>query len=334
MTSDPTPQPIEPPKSKSRLRLILSVAISAGILLILFRFLDSDRLLQAIGRVSLPWYLLALVFACMSQVIDASRLTMIVRGYARLTVWQVLATRFSGFFYQFFLPGGTGGFAVRWYKMNRYAQAPASVLMAMLYDRILLAFSFAFIGGLALLIDAPFDSHPFAGAALMAYGVVFGIYAALFWAINDVRFFKFVTALPMPRLIRRSLDKLEPTVRTAAEIPVGRKLAFSVVAIVQITLRCITLAFIMKAIGVSLPWLPLVWIRCLVFCVLLIPISFSGLGTRDAVLVTMLKPYGIPPEAAIVIATLMFGVFFLLAIVGGVVELCSHQPSRNTKESY
>ncbi len=327
MNSEPTGQSAALRQKRPIARVVLPLIISAGIFLILLRFLDSDKLLQAIRRVSLPWYLLSLGIACLSQAVDASRLSLIVRGYAHISTWRVLASRFSGFFYQFFLPGGTGGFAVRWYKINRHAQAPAQVLIAMLYDRILLAFSFTLIGGLALLLDFPFRSNPLAHAALIAYTIVFSTYAVMFWAVIDFRFFKLVAALPLPGFIRRHLAKLEPTVRTATEFPIGLKLLLLGGATTQVILRCIGLALIMKAIGFSLPWLTTIWIRCLVFCVMLIPISFSGLGTRDVLLVTILEPYGVEPEMAIVVATLMFGVFVFFAMLGGIVELFSHQPS-------
>ncbi len=327
MNAEPTGQAATLRPKQSRLRLVLPLVSSAGIFLILFRFLDSDKLLQSIARVSLPWYLLSLCMACLSQVVDASRLSMIVRGYVHVSTWHILASRFSGFFYQFFLPGGAGGFAVRWYKINRQARAPGQILIAMLYDRMLLAFSFTLVGVLALLLDFPFRSNPLAHAALMAYVTVLSPFAVMFWAINDFRFYRFILSLPLPGFIRRHLTRIEPTVRTATEFPIGRKLLLFGGAVIQIILRCIALALILKAIGAPLPWLPTIWIRCLVFCVMLIPVSFSGLGTRDVLLVSMLQPYGIEPEMAVVVATLMFGVLLLFAGAGGVVELLLHTPS-------
>jgi len=63
---------------------------------------------------------------------------------------------------------------------------------------------------------------------------------------------------------------------------------------------------IARSIGIDLPVVTLSAIFAIAGAVAVLPIAPSGLGTRDAALVTLLAPFGIPTEQAVALAFLMF----------------------------
>jgi uncharacterized protein (TIRG00374 family) len=69
-------------------------------------------------------------------------------------------------------------------------------------------------------------------------------------------------------------------------------------------------------LDVSLPYLAV----CLSIAgvITLLPISFSGLGTRDAILIALFSPIGLPPEEAVAFSTLFFLVSYVASgSIGG-----------------
>jgi uncharacterized protein (TIRG00374 family) len=75
--------------------------------------------------------------------------------------------------------------------------------------------------------------------------------------------------------------------------------------------QCYLLA---KAIGVSISYLQVSYAVSLGSLVTLLPISFSGLGTREAVMISYLSRWGVDPELALSLSLLIFITFY---IVGG-----------------
>ena len=71
------------------------------------------------------------------------------------------------------------------------------------------------------------------------------------------------------------------------------------------------------AVGMQIPVIPLCSALILAGILALLPIAPSGLGTRDATLVFLLAPYGVPAEQAVALALLMFISIILSSFLGG-----------------
>ena len=61
-----------------------------------------------------------------------------------------------------------------------------------------------------------------------------------------------------------------------------------------------------RSIGIDIPLISLSAIFMIAGTIAVLPVAPSGLGTRDAALVTMLASYGISTEQAVALAFLMF----------------------------
>ena len=79
----------------------------------------------------------------------------------------------------------------------------------------------------------------------------------------------------------------------------------------------------LRALGYSLPFLANLWIAPVLFFVLLLPVSFGGLGVREAAFILLYGLFGVPPEIALLVSFFnLFGIL-LNSLIGGVVLLVS-----------
>lgn len=72
-----------------------------------------------------------------------------------------------------------------------------------------------------------------------------------------------------------------------------------------------------RATGIDIPATVIIAAFTLTGIIVLIPIAPSGLGTRDAALITLLAPYHIATEQAVALAFLMFISIVLSSTIGG-----------------
>lgn len=74
---------------------------------------------------------------------------------------------------------------------------------------------------------------------------------------------------------------------------------------------------IARSIGITVPILTLLATFAITSIIAILPIAPSGLGTRDAALLTLLAPFGVDPSHAIALASLMFVSIVLSSGLGG-----------------
>jgi len=71
-----------------------------------------------------------------------------------------------------------------------------------------------------------------------------------------------------------------------------------------------------KGIGISIPFLYFAIAITVTGFITLIPVSVSGIGTRDAALILLLSPFLIPKEQIIVLSTLMLAMLLFAGLIG------------------
>ena len=89
--------------------------------------------------------------------------------------------------------------------------------------------------------------------------------------------------------------------------------------------------FFALALFLPLTYVTLAWVRTVVYLLVLLPVSFSGLGVREGAMLLLLGPYGIEPAHIVALSMLVFIAVLLHAAVGGVYEIAdafTHTRSR------
>ncbi|GBD39749.1 hypothetical protein HRbin37_02035 [bacterium HR37] len=75
------------------------------------------------------------------------------------------------------------------------------------------------------------------------------------------------------------------------------------------------------SLKLELSFVTIGWIRSAVVLATMFPVSFSGLGIREGVLLVLLKPFEVSEKEALALSFLVFcTTLLLIGIIGGILE--------------
>ena len=269
-----------------RLGLWLLKLIGVGLFVLILNQIDRSALKLQLEQtnmifVGLSFLLLFLVYFC-----KAKRFAVLVHQAGTILPfqkhWQIFNT---GVFLAGITPGKIG-------EMGRAAYLKAEGMNAG-------------IAIVLMIIDRILDVVFIAILTVVSAGILFGWQWAVIGAL--VMGIGFSLAL----LIRRASTILRTHITATSIAPVT---LWTVASWTVYFTWAITLAY---TVGIHVP--VMVLFSALVFAgiLALLPIAPSGLGTRDATLVFLLAPYGVPAEQAVALALLMFISIILSSFLGG-----------------
>jgi uncharacterized protein (TIRG00374 family) len=233
---------------------------------------------------------------------------------ARPGLVETLRAHGAGLFANLCLPSLVGGDVVRAALLLRAGHAPEAVAVGSATDRLLDTAGLVAIAAVAaLLVPAPLDptlERILAAAALLVVaGVVAGLVAL--YALDLSR---------MPAAVRRAATRLRGALREMAARPLAAALSFGLSVSIQSGFIALNVA-LARAVGIDvaagiwfLAW-PLAKIAAL------LPVSFGGIGVREAALVGLLRPFGVPPALAVAQGLLWAGVLLVGGLVAGASSL-------------
>lgn len=285
-----------PPSLAARLlrswwtRLLVSVAILAY----LASTLDMTASLRAVLTVDRGPLALVLALVAIDRLVMIARWVLLLRatgapiaaaGAARI----FLISSFIGSF----LPAGVGGDAARAYGLSRVTDAGPDALASVIVDRVLGILALLTMGVVGVIVWMPASDLDWraAAAALFVAAVCVGV----FWA---------------DRLLTPIAHLVPPLHRVALAISRYRDhrsalthvMLWSVV--VQV-LRIVQAYVLGLGLGIQVPFRYYLLFMPVGLLMLLLPISVSGFGVPQGVIVWLLRPMGVADERAFALATLI-----------------------------
>ncbi|HEX2451812.1 MAG TPA: lysylphosphatidylglycerol synthase transmembrane domain-containing protein, partial [Gemmatimonadales bacterium] len=227
-------------------------------------------------------------------------------------------------FYGLILPGTISGGLIRWYKLAKQGE-PVRALAALTWDRLADAAAVAGIGVAGWLLSRPGGAHTAVGLALLA---VFAGLALLYLVGFSHRTGEFLL-LPIETVVRRlrgrwGHTKLQEAIAAARQYHKAEPGFPYAVAVLSIAAQVAGAgAFLLwaRSIGTSVGFAELTWARSCYMLMMLLPITFAGLGTREGILILLLRPYGVSGAEAVALAFLQLGATLVMAGLGGLFEL-------------
>lgn len=302
------------------------IRLIGPLLLIFFLWRSDPRVLLAgLGSVELGPLILSLALFPVFIVVKAWRWNVIM---AELGM-QPPSLAFSSALYSIGLfaggvtPGQSGDFIKGWYLRERGQPLPTA-LFSIVLDRL---FDFAVMALLALLGLVLFiDLFPADMQAPLRYGTL-GFAAAIFLITPAL-----IARRPREWLIARVLPILPAGLRAALErmreqfsalnlrpVPLAKLVLASAGSATSTIVRIYLLYVAMSLTGV--PLLAIIGSTALIAILQALPISFAGVGVRDAVLIVLLQHYGYGQEQAIILSALFLLVNLEHILLGFLVSL-------------
>jgi len=198
-----------------------------------------------------------------------------------------------------FLPAGIGGDAARAWGLSRLTADGSEALASVAVDRLLGILSLVAMGVAGLLAWSPGNGDWRTGAGV---AVLVGVCLAAFWADRLARALVPVHLHEGP-LTRRILRVSDAVSRYRGR---GAVLAHVMAWSIVVQLLRITQAYLLGlGLGLSVPFRYYLLFMPLGLLMLLLPLSVSGFGLPQGVIVWLMRPMGVADEQSFALSTLI-----------------------------
>jgi glycosyltransferase 2 family protein len=305
--------------TRKQLLNILKIVISLGLLIFIFSTLDLSAFIGAVSRANPGWLLAALAMMMLGVVIRAWRWQILLAAigvYVSLT--ELTKIYFMGFLFNNLLPSGLGGDAIRMMELSRHSERGSDAVTSVVVDRFLGLSALQAIALLALLTD--WNAVP-PGVAYFTVAIFLGGLVVGYLLINRPLY---TTLRARLGLFRRLTDikvvgNLAESFQGYPVPALGR--AYLVSFIFNISLIAMNV-FIGWGLGAKASLAHYAIFVPITSLVLLLPISFAGLGVREETYRQLFSQVGVPPEIAVAMSLLVY-VFgnICTGLIGGVIYL-------------
>ena len=281
--------------------MIARLAITAVILAILAIGIDMRESAKAIAQIDLRYLAAVLVLVAVDRAVMILRWILLLRARGiKIATGDATKLFLVSSFVGSFLPAGIGGDAARAYGLSRDATTGSDAVASVAVDRLLGVLSLvvmAVVGVIAWTPDGPSDWR-IAGAIValtVAAGGVFWANELLRWIIPDHRHGNFFT--------RRLLKVADAVGRYRGH----RAVLLHVMAwSIAVQVLRVTQAYLLGlGLGMTVPFAYFLLFMPLGLLMLLLPISISGFGVPQGVIVWLLRPMGVPDAQSFALATLI-----------------------------
>jgi uncharacterized membrane protein YbhN (UPF0104 family) len=305
-------------KQRALLVFLLKLTIGIGLLAIFFFRLDPNQFFQAFSSARLSYVLIALFAYLLGKALTAVRWALLARplGFFK-PLGEFIAFYYIGMFFNLVGPSTLGGDAAKVFYLSREkstgpesgrAETAAFAVVSILADRILGMAALVWIGAAALVVFPEY-------AALVPTVVRYATYALAAGSL---------AAWPSFIFWQRLLKKIEqPFVKKLYAVGgaywnrpgvLARAFALSLIFhLIQIWVQILlgdALDFDLPA-GYAFVFFPLVDIAAM------LPVTVSGIGFREGVLMFFLKRLGVGPEKAVACGILWLAIVIASGLVGG-----------------
>jgi uncharacterized membrane protein YbhN (UPF0104 family) len=277
------------------------VVVTVAILIYLSVTIDMAAAARAVVAID-PWFLTAvLLLVALDRGVMILRWVLLLRASGvGITAGHAASIFLVSSFVGSFLPAGIGGDAARAWSLRRATAAGSEALASVAVDRLLGVVSLVAMGVVGWLAWTPDEGGDWRTVVGMA--LLIGVSVAAFWTDRLARW------LVPARLHRGPLTERLLRVGDAVSRYRGRGAVLAQVMawslVVQI-LR-ITQAYLLGlGLGIAVPFRYYLLFMPLGLLMLLLPISVSGFGLPQGVIVWLLAPMGVAHEQSFALSTLI-----------------------------
>lgn len=291
-------------------RIVVSVALLAGLLYLLpFR-----QVVAAIRQVPPALWAVGFVVFLLGHVVAALKWRLLIPSSVEVSAGAVVRAHFGGLAANLFLPGLIGGDVVRAAWLGRSVGGWEGVAVAGLVDRLLdmVALLLLASAGVLWLVE---PSVVFGRLLLVGLGLV-GAAVIIIWIVA-------ARLEGAPAGSRGA--KIAAAVGALRARPWRAVAALCLSVAVQTTFVAITARFgLAVGLGVGMEAWMAAWPLAKIAAI--VPVTFAGLGTREAALVALMRTIGADPGRVAAAALLWTSVLICGALTGGLLAWAAGRP--------
>lgn len=309
------PAPAGGPRVKAV--LLLRVAVSAGLLALIFWWLPVDQIIAGVSSVPLWVWVACLTGFATGHIVAALKWRVLLTGVGVTTDrGLVLRAHGAGLFANLCLPSIVGGDFIRAALVVKNKGKVERVAIASLADRLIdtLVLVIIAIVAIALLPDR------YVQAATESFRYVpMIVTVCLIFLIGVVALTLLISVIPAhyyPQKLRGIVTKI----RTASGALYSAPSVALIALLLSFSIQCgFILLNVLLAYGVGISLPVLIWFAAwpLAKLIALVPVSIGGIGVRDAALMSLLVPFGVGSSAAIAQSLSWQAVLWATGLIAG-----------------
>ena len=301
---------------------LLKVGVTVAIIVFLFARVNVAVMAQHLAQANIALLFLALALYFLAIVLGAMKWQALVRAQnLNVPLGDLLSYALVGLFFGNLLPSNVGGDVVRAYGLVRVTNRAEAAAISVLVDRLMGLVAFL---GAAVIMAALAAVTLTRGAELEQIEIATVITAALLIFASALLFSRRVSQRAKRLFGFAPLARLQPIAeRVYHALQVYRhsyralatNLILSAGIVVVTTLVWYTVAL---ALGMNLSIFYFFLFNPLIAFVLLIPISFNGLGPKEATAIFFFGLVGMPSEIALSMSLIFHLLIVLTSLPGGI----------------
>ena len=301
---------------------LLKIVVTLGIIIYLFSRVDLGVMAQYLARANFALLLLALAAYFVAVALNAVKWQIVVRAQSMNTsLRSLLVYTFVGLFFGNLLPSNIGGDVIRAYGLARVTGRNEAAAISVLVDRLMgLVAWFGAAVVMAILATATLTRGDELGQVEIATVMVAAIFlfaaALMFSRRVSQRLKRIFVWGPLRRLqpmAERTFHALQVYRHSYRALAINLALSLGIVLVTTFVWYAIALA-----LGINVSIFYFFLFNPLLVFVLLIPISFNGLGPKEATAVFFFGLVGVPAEVALAMSLIFHIVVVLTSLPGGV----------------
>jgi uncharacterized protein (TIRG00374 family) len=296
------------------LRAVVRLSVAVG--LTAYVLWNSDPSAVAAAAAGLDWRPIgvALLLVLLDRTLMAYRwvaLLCTIEADRRPPIAPLMRVFFVSTFVGTFLPASIGGDVVRSYGLARLNVDAGAAVASVLMDRLLGVASILLMALLGLTLARNLASN---AAIIAALAVAAAVCLAALLLIFNARLAALASAaaarLPSGGVRRTAVAVFDSVRKYAAHSP--RLAAVLACSVAVQALRVVQAYFLGRGLGIDAPASAYFAFVPLILLVMLLPVTFNGIGTAQAAFVWFFAQAGVPSPAAFALSVL----FIALGIVG------------------
>jgi glycosyltransferase 2 family protein len=315
------------PTSSTRHYVLVAIklAVSVGLLTLLFSRIDAARLWASVRQASLLWLGLALGIYMATIFASIWRWQLLLRAQeVQLASRSLLGSFLVALFFNNFLPSNIGGDVIRISDTARPAGSKTLATAIVFVDRLIGLMGLVFVAAVSATVATAVPGHgplPILPGWLWA-GFVAGIALSVPAVLAPDRLSRLLQPLTVfhPEWVGDRIDKVTAILFRFRGRPGSLAACFAGAVCVQ--LACVAFyAAVAYALRVPVVFWDLAVIVPISFVVQMVPVSVNGFGVREATFSFYFSRIGLPLESALLVSLVPTGLIMLLSLSGAAVYI-------------
>ena len=309
----------------------LKFSISIALLLILVASVDIKQFIDSTKSADRHALLLALVLFSLQCIFEGERLKLVFTDYG-IKFRDGIRLSFIGIFFGNFMPGMLGSDVYQMHHMHKIRAGLVRPLSLSLFLRLTGLISNIVVGLVALSLSPNIGEMTISlhleDVTLSPRLVTILLFILLITSVITLLFLRYNR---LQGLIAKFFHLLHDFLQVATSFAIGSLTLISILGVFVILARASCFFVLALALGTPISSIDAIVVATVTALAMLLPISFAGLGVREASASAMLIAFGVPITESIAVSFISRCFLWVLSIIGGAWFLLQRTTTKATR---